>query len=166
MNHPALEALKSDGFLVRLGVTSNARAIHRALERSEEVNAVRLALYQGHVNEEMLRDFVAQLLQVFQPGVLFPYDLTVAAVAVVLESRPSRVAEELLSELARLDRPELPLAIRVGRECLRVQMRLAGNISRVCTLRARRRMAFELAGSTGVCGKRLRSVPRECHVRG
>jgi len=52
MNHPALEPLKSDGFLVRLGVTSNARAIHRALERSEEVDAVRLAMYQGQVDEE------------------------------------------------------------------------------------------------------------------
>jgi hypothetical protein len=134
MNHPALEALKSDDFLVRLGVTSNARAIHRALERSAEVDLVRLAMYQGQIDEDSLRDFTARLLQTFQPGVLFPYDLSLAALAVVLESRPTRLAEELLSELARVDRPELPLAIRVGQECLRVQSRFAGNISRIFNL--------------------------------
>lgn len=134
MNHPALEALKSAGFLVRMGVTSNARAIHRALERCAEVGAIRQAIYQGQIDEDTLRQFIAGLLQEFQPGFLFPYDLTLAAVAVVLENRPTRLAEEVLSDLARLKCPELPLGIRVGQECLRVQLRLAGNSSRVCNL--------------------------------
>lgn len=134
MKHRVLEAIRSDAFLVRFGVTGNARAIHRALERSEEVDAIRLALYQGEIDEESLRDLVAGLFRGFQPGVLFAHDLTLAAVAVVLENRPTRTAEEFVSELARVDCPELPLASRVAQECLRVQMRQSGSLSRVCRL--------------------------------
>jgi hypothetical protein len=45
-------------------------------------------MYQGQIDEESLPDFTVGLLQRFQPGVLFPYDVSLAAVAVVLESRP------------------------------------------------------------------------------
>jgi hypothetical protein len=136
MNHQVLKAIQGDHFLVRFGVTSNARALHRALERSVEVDSIRLALYQGQIDEETLREFVGHLLQGFQPGVLFPYDVTLAAVAVVLETRPTRLAEELVSELSRVDRPELPMAIRVAQECRQVQLRQPGNISRICSLLA------------------------------
>lgn len=122
MSHPVLIALQRDEFLIRFGVTSNARALHRALERSEEVAAVRLALYQGPINDEILRGFVEKILQQLQPGVLFPYDGTLAAVAVVVEYRPTHFADQFLSLLSRLNHPELPLAIRVGRECLRVHL--------------------------------------------
>lgn len=130
MNHPTLSVLTSDEFLVRLGTTSNARAVHRALQRSGEVEAVRLALRQGQLDDEDLRDFVAGLLQQFQPGDLFPYDVTLAAVAVAVELRPTPFADELLSQLARLKRHEFPLAIGVARECDNVHSRLAGNASR------------------------------------
>jgi hypothetical protein len=133
MFHPVLEALCADEFAVRIGITNNVKAIHRALERSEEVDAARLALYQGQIDEEVLRRFVVKLLQEYRPGQLFPFDVAIAAVAVIVESRPTRFADEFLTKLSRLQRPELPVAVRIGRECERIQSRLAGNISRTYT---------------------------------
>jgi hypothetical protein len=131
MTHPALQVLQSDDFLVRFGVTSNARAMHAALRRSDEVENVRDALYQGQIDEQTLRDFVSGLLESFRVGELLPFDVTLAAVAVAVESRPTPFVDEFLSELSRLQRREFPIAIRVAQECRRVHSQLTGDVTRI-----------------------------------
>jgi hypothetical protein len=84
---------------------------------------LRSALQSGEVTEDTLRVFSATLLRDLEYGRRFPHELAIAAMAVALESRPTPFAEEFVMDLARLELPELPVAIRVARECCRELLR-------------------------------------------
>ena len=115
MDHPKLNVVTSDEFAVKLAFLSNARALHRRLQRSKEVEDIRKALSSGELTDDSIRRFVATLLRTLQPGQLFSHDLALAVIAVVLETRATAFAEEFLLELAGLEMAELPMAIRVAR---------------------------------------------------
>ncbi len=134
MTHSTLHSLTDDGFLGELGIVGNPRALRSLLRRSEQVQSVRDALASGQVKDESVRKFVEGLLQQLKPNQLFPYDLSLAAIAVLLESRATSFADEYLFDLARLQRPELPMAIRVARECAKVQSQTPSNRTAVCRL--------------------------------
>jgi hypothetical protein len=134
MSHRVFEQLKCENFLVKFGIISNSRAVHRALELSDEVAQLGIALFQGEIDEEAIRRFVSQLLRELQIGKLFPYDMTLAAIAVAVERRPTAFAEEFLLDLARLDLAEIPVSIRVARHAARVHSQIPRNKTAVCTL--------------------------------
>ena len=127
MAHQVLEALKTDEFALRFSYISSPRAIHRALQRSKDVEMLQLALQTGEITEETLRGFSAALLRDLEYGRRFPHELAIAAIAVALEARPTPFAEEFVMDLARLELPELPIAIRVAREACRELLRLPSN---------------------------------------
>ncbi len=131
MTHKVLETLKTDEFAVRFSYISNPRAIHRALQRSEEVETLQLALRNGEITEEAIRGFSTALLRDLEYGQRFPNELAIAAIAVALESRPTSFAEEFVMDLARLELPELPIAIRVARGACQELLQLPGNKTKV-----------------------------------
>lgn len=134
MRHRVFEQLTSENFLLKFGIISNSRAVHRALELSDEVAQLSIALFQGEIDEKSIRRFVSQLLSELQIGKLFPYDMTLAAIAVAIQRRPTAFAEEFLLDLARLDRAEMPISIRVARHAARVHSQIPRNKITVCSL--------------------------------
>ena len=114
-----LDELTSDSFVLPLLLLSTPGALRRQLLRSNEVRKVHEAIRQGAITEETLREFVSSLLVTFHVGERFEHELTLAALAVLLENRPTKFAEEFLLDLAKLKLAEMPLCIRVARECLK-----------------------------------------------
>ncbi len=131
MFHRVLESLKTDEFALRFSFISNPRAVHRAMQRSGDVEHLRLALRSGEVTEDTLRAFSADLLREMEYGKRFPHELALAAIGVALETWATAFAEEFILDLARLELAELPVAIRVAREACRERLRLPGNKTRV-----------------------------------
>lgn len=127
MFHSTLENLKSDEFACRFSFISNPRAVHRALQRSEDVKKLRSALGSGEVTERSLREFCADLLRDLKYGSRFPHEFAIAAMAVAIENWPTPFADEFITDLGKLELRELPIAIRVAREARREFLRLPGN---------------------------------------
>lgn len=113
-----LEQLASDGLQSVFGSVSTAQALLRSLRRSPAVRQVQQALESEQLSDSDVRAFVANLLHAWSPGRLFPHDVALAAIAVVLERRFTDFADEYLHDLARLNAPEVPKATRVARLCL------------------------------------------------
>ena len=124
--HPSLNRLLDDQFLLENGLLANPLALRAALLRSSEVRSIRSALAAEEIDDELLRKFVSSLLDDWQAGRLFAYDVSLAALAVAVESRATRFAEQFLNDLAKLHRPELPMAVRVARHALREHRRMSG----------------------------------------
>jgi hypothetical protein len=82
---------------------------------------------RGQVSDAMLREFVAEMMADFERGRQLPADVTLAALATALESSNADFAEEYLCDLARLQLAEMPMSIRVARECLKVRCGLPKN---------------------------------------
>ena len=82
------------------------------------MQAVGSALSSGLITEAAVRLFAERLLKDLQRGVLFPHDLTLAALAVALAERYTPFADEYLHGLAGLQAAEMPFATRVAREVL------------------------------------------------
>lgn len=143
MSHRVLERLKSESYLLKFGLIAIPSAVHRALELSDEVAQVRKALSQGEIDEESIRRFVSELLAELRIGRLFPYDLSLAALAVAIQSRATAFAEEVLLDLARLELAEIPMAVRVARHSARIHSQMARNQTAVCTLVAPEEMPTE-----------------------
>jgi len=122
-----LDELFSDSFVMSLAVLSTPRALRRQLLRTNEVREIREALWQGAITEETLREFVSSLLVGLHVGERFKHELALAALAVLLERRPTEFAEEFLLDLAKLKLAEMPLCIRVARECLKHRMTITQN---------------------------------------
>jgi hypothetical protein len=126
-----LANLTSDCFEAEYAFISNPKAVHRALQRSEEVKQLRTALNSGTVPEPLVREFCIDLLRTLEYGKRFPDELALAAVAVTLENRPTAFAREFVTELARLELSEMPVAIRVAREAEKELGKLSGNKTKV-----------------------------------
>jgi hypothetical protein len=122
-----LEQLKSDTFQARIGFVATAPALRRLLNRSPEVKEVKQAFRTGEVTETSIGNFVKSLMRDLSPGVPFRHDLALAALAVVLEKRPTQFAEEFLRDLAQLKLAEMSMSIRVARECLASRVDVAAN---------------------------------------
>ena len=134
MTIPVLERLKSEEFLVAVGFASTAGALRRILRRLGEVPAISKALRQGEITEESIRIFVSSIMRDFRSGEQFVHEVALAALAVVMETRPTPFAEEFLRDLSRLELGEMGLCIRLARECLKRQASFADDASRVFTL--------------------------------
>jgi hypothetical protein len=126
-----LEELISDSFVLSLGFLSTAAALRRQLLRTKEVREIREAFRQGAITEEAIREFVSRLLAGFRVGSRFENEMALSALAVVLERRATDFAEEFLLDLAKLKLAEMPLCIRVARECLKDRVTITQNRARV-----------------------------------
>jgi hypothetical protein len=124
-----LEQLASDGFQSVFGSVSTTQALLRVLRRTPAVRQVRESLASEQLSDGDLRAFVAELLHAWSPGRLFPHDVALAAIAVVLESRFTSFADEYLHDLARLRAPEVPKATRVARLCLEARHSSSQNVA-------------------------------------
>ena len=124
------EALTSDAFVLSAGLISTPEALRRFLLRSEMVNDIRESLRRGSITEDSIREFVSSLMKGFHVGSRFEHEMALAALAVALERRPTDFAEEFLLDLAKLKLAEMPLCVRVARECLKNRMAMTQNSSK------------------------------------
>jgi hypothetical protein len=129
-----LDELFSDSFAASAGGFSVPGVLRRFLLRTSAVRGIREAIRQGVVDEGMIREFAERLLASFRVGVRFEHEVALAALAVVLERRATDFAEEFLLDLAKLRLAEMPLCIRVARECLKNRASIAQNKTRVFVL--------------------------------
>jgi hypothetical protein len=139
-----LEDLKSDEFELSVGFLSTASALRRFLNRTPAVAAVRQALRQGAITEDTIRQFVSVVISDLRIGQRLPYEIAIAGLAVVLESRATDFAEEYLHDLSRLRLAEMSLCIRVARECLKHRVNIARRESRVLRLASDEECVFSV----------------------
>jgi hypothetical protein len=130
MRSRLLQQLTSDDLFFSAAGLSTPSALRRFLRRTREVSELREALRQGGVTDESLGSFVSTLLESFRRGERFPHELALAALAVVLETRPTDFADEFLHDLSRLQLAEMCLCVHVARECLKHRVSLADNKSK------------------------------------
>lgn len=71
------------------------------------------------IDESSVTRFVAELLNSFERGAPFRHDLTLAALAVAVESTFSPQVDLFLDRLARLHITEIPMASRIARLVLK-----------------------------------------------
>jgi hypothetical protein len=121
------ERLISDEFVLLAGLISTPEALRRFLVRSEMVHDIRESLRRGSITEDSIREFVSSLMKGFHVGSRFEHEMALAALAVAIERRSTRFAEGFLSDLASLKLVEMPLCIRVARECLRQRAAITRN---------------------------------------
>ena len=156
MSVELLERLKSDAFAAEAVFLSTPGALRRFLVGTSEVRAVKQALRQGAITEDSLRRFVADLMTDLRRGERFPHEMALAAVAVVLEMRPTEFADEFLHDLSALRLSEMSLCIRVARESLKQRVSLAQNRGRVFDLGPlHERLAFSVRALPRTCGQDL-----------
>ena len=145
-----LDRLKSDEFALSVGFLSTSRPLRRFLRKTDEVAAIRNALSERALTDETIRSFVSNLMSDLRRGERFPHELALAALAVVVETRPTEFAEEFLHDLSALRLSEMSLCIRVARECLTHRVSLPHNRGRV----------FELGPVDGQLGFSAQVLPR------
>jgi hypothetical protein len=120
--------LASDEFRQHHGWIGVASALRTSLRTAPEVQEVREAIESGVASEPGLHRFVKQRVhEEFVPGFSSALQVLLAAVAVICEDRSTKMAQDYLSDLSRLELPELMMASNVGRICLRrrhVKLRL------------------------------------------
>lgn len=119
--------LTSDEFAMSAAGFSTPETLRHFLTQSPEVQDVRQSLLQEAVTEDTIREWVSSWMNDFRPGQHFPHETAIAAVAVALEKRSTDFAEEFLLDLARLKLAEMPLCIRVARQCLKRRATMARN---------------------------------------
>ncbi|MEX2140154.1 MAG: hypothetical protein WD894_12890 [Pirellulales bacterium] len=114
-----LAKLTSEEFFASIGTPSSPKALRRYLHLCTEVKEVRTSLASGQISEETIRRFVDELKAHFVRGVQFPYELTLAALAVALETWRTDFADNYLLDLARLrGYSEMHIAPRIAGLCL------------------------------------------------
>ncbi len=121
------DRLTSDEFVISAGLVSTPEALRRFLLRSQMVSDIQELLRAGTITEDSIREFVSSLMTQFRVGTRFEHEMALAALAVAIERRSTRFAEGFLSDLAKLKLAEMPLCIRVARECLRHRAAIARN---------------------------------------
>lgn len=134
MSARVLQQLTSDDFAVSAGFLSTPGSLRRFFHQAKEVAAIKEALRQEAITESTLRGFVSSVLRDLRCGERFPHQLAIAAIAVVLETRPTTFADEFLHDLSRLGLAEMSMCIRVARECLKHRVNLAHNKTKVLRL--------------------------------
>jgi hypothetical protein len=140
MIQPVLKNLHADDFVAAFSYIATPAALYRALQRTREVNDVRLAPASCEISEAMVRAFVDALLSDLKPGEPFQHDLAISALAVALERRGTDFADEYLAHLARLELSEMSMSIRVARECLKNR----GSVAKTTTAEKRLDVPREL----------------------
>jgi len=113
--------LTSDNFIVEYTVIGTADALRRALSMSPEIAQLRQQLGQSEISPSEIEELVSELMTHFKQGETFIYDISLAAIAVGLERDQSDTCGRLSQELASLRCAEMPMAIRVARQCLRAR---------------------------------------------
>jgi hypothetical protein len=127
MSSNILDRLMADELLANAGAFSTAASLRQFFGHASEVHEIRKALRQGMLTEDSIQAFATTLLAELRKGVLFKHDLTLAALAVVLEGQATPFAEEFLRNFAGLSLAEMPLGPRVAREVLKQRASLAVN---------------------------------------
>lgn len=127
MTTQLLEKLKPEFLSASVPFVLPPAVMRIALQRVLIVRRVSWALRRGQLPELEFREFVASMTADLQAGRQLPGDLSLAALAVAAESCSQAFAEEYLCDLARLRLAEMPVSIRVARECLKARYALPKN---------------------------------------
>ncbi len=107
-----LDNLKSESLLLPTLALNSAPALREFLRHTAEVNAVKTALERGSTTELSVRRFVCGLMVDLRKQVLFPHDITVAALAVAVERLSMPWIDTFLEELSSLNMAEMPFSSR------------------------------------------------------
>jgi len=143
MCRKVFEDLTSDEFVISVGLVSTPEALRRFLLRSHAIHSIRESLRQGVITDETIRQFISSLMKEFSVGQRFVHEMALAALVVALERRPTNYAEEFISDLAKLRLAEMPLCIRIGRECRKHRKTLAQNKGRSSSCFGFREVPFQ-----------------------
>jgi hypothetical protein len=117
--HPAVEAIFSEDFALKVGLWLPAAPMRRHLLRQPEALALKEALKSGGLREDELSEHVKTMVGQILDGEAPHLEVALGLLAVVLEERATKVAELFLGELAALKVVEFRQASAVARECLK-----------------------------------------------
>lgn len=119
-----LTALQGADFVSRYTVVSSPAALRAALRACAEVQSLKRAMREGRVLPVAVDAFVSVLLEGFERGKVFGFDVALAALAAGVEALWLPWADRFLTELSNLRVAEIPLAGRVAALSLRARKRV------------------------------------------
>lgn len=119
-----LNDLRSEDFLLKIGIATSARELRRFLLRMPEVVELRDRVKGGFISEAAVRAYLDELYLDFVRGQQFPHEIALAALAVAIEPLVSGFVDEYLTDLARLTIVEMQIAPAVARHCKSVREKL------------------------------------------
>ncbi len=130
MSHEGLEQLLAPDFEAQV-VASTPRILRLRLRRSRTVRELRKRHDEDALPDDLMRGFVNGLLRRYTDPDSFPYQIALAAIAVLLEDRYCLFSEAYLIDLARVKTGRLSTASRVARLCLKARLQRTTNETRI-----------------------------------
>jgi hypothetical protein len=118
MTNQFLNELAAGRWTEEIPPTGTHAALRACLSRTPLIQDLHAGISTGEVTDADLEALVDELMMQFRRGERFPFQLALAAIAVVLETRHTRFAKEYLRSLSQLRLDELRDAIGVARECV------------------------------------------------
>lgn len=116
-----LDDIKSDEFIVdALMLSTSPNSFERLIRQNQTAIALGQAIHASpEPIDDEVDDFVQSLLDEFERGRRFKYDVTLATLAAVLDIVPTQFAGDFLNKLDQVQIAEMPLAPRVAQIALR-----------------------------------------------
>jgi hypothetical protein len=114
----SLEYLRSIDLLQSTLHVATVEALVEVLRADPVLTELRKWLSSHAIDPTAVDAFVRELLGGIQIGRRSAYDVSLAAMAVMLERRPGPHADTYLKNLSKLNIRELPMSPRVARQCL------------------------------------------------
>lgn len=122
-----LEKIKSEEFAISIGFELPANAMYSILSRTQECSELHDKYRDGILTEDILRQYVQDLMSSFRLGERFSFNLPLALIAIGLESFSTKFAEEYIADLSKLKLAELTLSIEIAKICLENRKSLVKN---------------------------------------
>ena len=116
-----LKALCSPEYVRKVAFVSTFAAMRIAIRRTDEFRELTDDLRSGGLTDAEIEAFANSLFAEYRKGERFKFEEAIATLAVLLETHPSKFADEFLSQLAAFRSSGLVMAAGVARESLRLR---------------------------------------------
>ena len=119
----SLKALSSLDFLAIGQLISSQRGLATVLRTRDDLRHIRKRIACGAITPAQIQAFVQDIFSDLTPGATSVYDVTLAALAIAMESQPGPFAERFLESLTELRAVEFPRSPEIGKESLAIRRR-------------------------------------------
>jgi hypothetical protein len=128
--NPALEAIASRNFILRLGMSLPTGGMHLKLASMPEVSRLRASYAEGSVSAQEIQECISSIFARLVRGKRLAGEESLAAIVVALSQVFDDFSGEVIDTVSSIEVAELPLAPRIARFCKALRKRETQNTPR------------------------------------